>query len=173
MADGDLITDFDTHPGTVEFSARVTQFGVRDKNFIYFRLPETLENLMKLRGDARETPYYRDSHIRTRIVTIVVLPDEFGNVELHPAELLWVAPLNSGTVAVTTGQWVAGSAVPPELSGIDIDLSGIKGRVFWAVHDADLDPALIDASDYAELLEIMRRLSHPAASTVLLTNSAG
>ncbi len=172
MAEGDLITDFDTHPGTVEFSARVTQFGVRDGDFLYFRLPETLDKLMRLRGDTRESPHYRDKHIRTRIVTIVALPEKFGNVELQPAEFLWVAPLNSGTVAVTTGQWVAGSAVPPELFGLDIELTGIKGRVFWVVHDADLDPALIDASDYAEMLEIMRRLGHPAARTVLLAHSA-
>ncbi|MBN1423188.1 DUF3857 domain-containing protein [Candidatus Fermentibacteria bacterium] len=171
LAEGGLITDFDTYPGRVEFSARVTQFGVRDGDFLYFQLPESLDRLMRLRGDARETPYYRDTHTRQRIVTVVVLPDEFTTIELRPADLLWVAPQNSGAVEVSTGQWVGDTAIPPELVGLEMDLSGIEGRAFWVVHDADLEAALIDAADYPELLEIMRRLSCPAARTVLLSES--
>ncbi|MCU0613208.1 MAG: DUF3857 domain-containing protein, partial [Candidatus Eisenbacteria bacterium] len=172
-ADGDLISQFDAYPGTVEFSARVEQFGIRDGEFLYFQLPESFAGLMRLRGDTRDNPYYRDTHTRQRIVTLVALPDGFEDIELQPAELHWVAPLNSGTVDITMGQWGGDSPVPAALSGIDIDLFGLGDPVFWVVHDADLDAALIDAADHPELLEIMRRLSCPAARTVLLTRRAG
>jgi len=168
-ADGDLVTDFTVHPGVIEFSAQVEKFGVRDADFLYFRIPEDFDILMRLRGDERETPYYRDTHIRRKLVTIVELPDTFENIELQPSELYWVAPLNSGTVEVTTGQWDTDDTVPPELSECDVDLSKIKGRVFWIIHDADLEAALTDAADYPELLEIMHRLSSPAAQTIVLT----
>jgi transglutaminase-like putative cysteine protease len=147
-ATSDLLTDFAGYPGTERFTARVAHLGVRDGDFLYLTLPRTLHNLLGLRSDQRTHPLFWGSPRRLRIVTELALPPEFSEAVLLPAEFFWNGPAEAGCVYVGVRR--------PEAAVVQV------------IHEVDLNPAVLPAAAYADLLETNRRLSHPGARTVLL-----
>jgi transglutaminase-like putative cysteine protease len=148
LAVGDLVTDFAAYPGTERFTARVTNLAIRDGDFLYLSLPATLNNLLGLRADQRTNPIYWGGPRRFRIVTDITLPPEFTETVLAPAEFFWSAPAEAGSV------WV----------GVRRD----GAASLRLIHDVDLKPGILSAADYGDLLEVNRKLSNPAAGTLLL-----
>jgi transglutaminase-like putative cysteine protease len=145
---GDLVTDFALYPGTESFTARVTSLAIRDGDFLYLSLPRTLNNLLGLRADQRTNPIFWGSPRRFRIVTVIALPPEFSETVLAPSEFFWNAPADAGAT------WV----------GVSRD----GASTLRIVCDVDLKPGILPASDYGALLEVNRKLSNPAAGTLLL-----
>jgi len=147
-AKGDLQTDFAGYPGTERFAARVANLAVRDGDYLYLTLPRSLHNLLGLRADERANPLFWGGPRRFRIVTRLTLPPDFDQTVLQPQEFFWNAPEAAGSVWVSVAREGASSL-----------------RI---IHDVDLKAAVLPATVYANLLEVNRRLSHPAAGTVLL-----
>lgn len=145
---GDLATDFGGYPGTERFAARVTSLAVRDGDFLYLTLPRTLYNLLGLRSDERANPVFWGGPRRLRVVTELTLPPGFEEPVLLPSDFFWNAPDDAGSV------WVGVRREGPS--------------ALTVIHDVDLRAAVLPADVYAELLETNRRLSHPAARTILL-----
>ena len=147
-ADGDLVTRYDTYPGIENLSVKVEKFAVRDDEYLYLRLPYTLANLLGLRSDTRDNPYYWSAPRRLTVRTHIRMPDGFSRPSLKPPAIDWRAPGNSGRITVTCAAGSENSLI--------------------VSHFVDLPPAVIDAADYDKLLDINRRLSHSEAGTILL-----
>jgi len=146
--DGDLVTNYDTYPGEESLAVKIKDFAVRDGDYLYFRLPATLARLMALRSDTRENPFYWSAP-RRRVITIrVIMPVGFNRTLLAPPAVDWRAPGNAGGIQITSRQ--------------------TDDRSMEISYIVDLDAAVIDARDYAELLNINTRLGHPEAAMVLL-----
>ena len=159
QAVGLLTTDFAAYPGIVSYTVAVDRFAVRDGGYLYFELPQTLEGLLGLGGDARVNPLWRGATTRMRINQIIELPPEFAHPVLLPKGGEWLLPDGGGRVAVKV-------ATEP-LEGQD----GAVSRV-TITYDVDLEPAVIGSSNYGDLLRINRELSHEAAKMVLLAGAS-
>jgi transglutaminase-like putative cysteine protease len=145
---GELETNFTAYPGAERFSARVTSLAIRDGDFLYLSLPRTLNNLLALRADQRTNPVLWGSPRRFRIVTDITFPPEFSETVLLPADFFWNAPAEAGSV------WVGVRREGPSTLRI--------------IHDVDLKPGILPTAEYGNLLEANRKLSNPAAGTILL-----
>ena len=152
-AKGDLVTRFDTYPGIEEFAVTVEKFAVRDGDYLYLTIPETLRGLLTLRSDTREGPIYWSHPRRIIVSTAVVLPPRTREVVLRPPALEWNAIPGAGRITVFSNSPGIGDGPGPEIP---------------IQHVAKLCSAIIRPADYKKLLEIQRRLSHPRARTILL-----
>jgi hypothetical protein len=154
VADSDLVTDFTSYPGVESYSVRADRYAVRDGDHLYFELPRSLRGLFGLRSDTHESPFYQGGDETVRIVTTVELPAGFTHVVLSPGQEQWQLPSGGGTarVAVTTANGEA---------------DGAMRLVF--THEVDLDPFLLEADRYPDLVDIDKQLAHAQARTVLVT----
>lgn len=154
VADGDYEARFNDYPGAEVLSAVIPNYAIPDGDYYYVNLPETLGNLLGLRGDERRNPLYWGNRREFRIVTDILFPPGYRNVVLKPGEVDWQAP-QGGRVTVN---W----SVESEKNETD---GQARARI---VHTVMLNPASIPGNAYPELLEINRILSHASASTLLL-----
>ncbi len=153
VADSNLVTNFDSYPGTETYSVQVKRYAVRDGDYLYFELPRSLGHLFGLRSDTHENPYYHDGDQSLRITTVVELPKGFSNVVLAPAQSQWKLPAGGGTVRVRVAKQ---------------DASGDARTTLTFIHEVDLNPFILDSATYADLLEIEKQLTHAQARTVLV-----
>ncbi len=149
---GELVTDFTGYPGRERFKVSWERFAVIDNDFMYFNLPESLAGLFRFWSDTRKNPYYRSRPRKVDIRIEVALPEAFPRAVLLPPEIDWQGPAGTGRVKVES-----------RLSSQDAE----RVRLRMDLH-ADLNPAVVPPGQYARLMEIMRRLTHPGARTVLL-----
>ncbi|NCO92390.1 MAG: hypothetical protein COY42_17365 [Armatimonadetes bacterium CG_4_10_14_0_8_um_filter_66_14] len=154
-AEGDLKTDFTVYPGVETFTAVVEDFALREGDYLYFELPESLSNVFGLRADERSNGLYWSSPKRARITTTVHLPAGVAELVLAPESMTWTAPANAGKITVSRQELKTAAGDGNKLG-------------FVLTHEAALQPAVLKAADYGELLEINRRLSHTRARTVLV-----
>ena len=141
---GPLTPSFENR--TLELAATLKNYAVRDGDHIYFTLPETLGNLLKIKSDRRNTPFYIPHPIRTSLFYEIELPAGWQPV-LAPESFKTELPAEGGTVQVRTS---------PVRGGIVI------------LQQADIKPSIIPVKEYDELLELNDRLTRPAANTILL-----
>lgn len=153
VADSDLVTDFDSYPGVESFSVRAAKYAVRDRDFLYFELSQSLSHLLGLRSDTHENPFFQDRDESLCVSTVVELPAGFTRVVLAPEQRHWQLPAGGGTVRV--------SVATEQQQGGALRLV--------VTHEVDLNPFLVGSDGYAELLEIERQLTHAKARTVLVT----
>jgi hypothetical protein len=153
-ADSELVTNYDSYPGGESYSVNIERYAVQDGDFLYFKLPRTLSNLFGLRSDIHENPFYYSWNSQMRISTIVELPGEFSKVVLSPKQKNWVLPAGMGQVQVTTSTDYDTEAESPTLT---------------LIHSVELNPSILKAESYPDLLEINRQLTHTQARTILLS----
>jgi hypothetical protein len=154
VADSDLVTNFDAYPGTESYSVQVRRYAVRDGDYLYFELPMTLGRLFGLRSDTHEGPFYQGGDQSLHITTVVELPPGFSTVVLAPGQKQWRLPAAGGTAQVRV------VTQPPSAEG---------PTVLTFTHELDLDPFILEAAGYADLLDIEKQLAHAEARTVLVT----
>jgi len=148
--EGDINFDFKNYPGKTEFTVTIPNYAVREKDFLYFVLPKTLGNFFKINSEARESPVYWSSPVKSKTVMEITLPEGFNKFELIPPTIEWEAPENGGTFKCE-------SKVVPG-----------KNPVLNVTYLSDFNPAIIPAEDYGSLLTINRKLSHPRMAIVLV-----
>jgi transglutaminase-like putative cysteine protease len=154
-AEGDLKTDFTTYPGVETFTAIVEDFALREGEYLYFELPESLSNVLGLRADERSNDLYWSDPTRSSLTTTVHLPAGVVELVLAPESVTWTAPSKAGKITVSRQELKATA-------------TGGSEPGFVLTHEVALQPAVLKAGDYGELLEIDRRLSHTRARTVLV-----
>lgn len=154
-ADSELVTNYDSYPGGESYSVQIERYAVRDGDFLYFKLPKSLSNLFGLRSDTHENPFYYSWNSRLRISTIIELPSEFSKIVLAPQQKMWMLPASMGQVQVTisTDYDTEAESESPKLT---------------LIHSVELNPSILEAESYPDLLEINRQLTHIQAGTVLL-----
>ncbi|MBP7051586.1 MAG: DUF3857 domain-containing protein [Phycisphaerae bacterium] len=154
VADSNLVTDFDSYPGVESFSVRAEKYAVRDGDFLYFELPRTVSRPFGLRSDSHENPFFQAQDVSFRVSTIVELPPGYSRVILAPEQEQVRFPAGGGVCRATM------SAEPAE---------GDKPARLVITREVDLNPFMLAADDYAELVEIEKDLAHAKARTVLVT----
>jgi hypothetical protein len=154
IADSNLVTDFNSYPGVESFSVRAQKYGVRDGDFLYFELPRSLGHFFSLRSDTHENPFYQSRDFSFRVSTVVELPRDFGTVVLAPEPKEWRLPAGGGTIRVRVSK--------QEDAG-----NGSVSLTF--VHEVDLNPFILEARAYPDLLEIEKQLTHAQARLVLVS----
>jgi hypothetical protein len=145
----ELITEYDTYPGKIEFSAFAERYAVSDGDYLYFTAPAGLgDTLLTYRSSHRSLPLAWNNHIDSVIEINIVLPDGYEPV-IMPGNFSWQAPNGAGMVEVAV-------EYSPRANAIRI------------VQMADLRPALIPAGEFPNIIKAGRRLSHPDMRTILL-----
>jgi len=183
-AAGELKTLYRTYPGTETLSVRVKRFAVREGDRLYFSLPGTLENLLNLRAETRRNPLYRPQPRRIAVAAAVIPPEGFDKIILKPQPLSWAAPGEAGTVTIrerfklTLAAWLklasenglteAMKEAAHNAEFAITEASVDRRKVYLLEQTADLAPMLVSPAGYPRLLDLQRRLSHPAARTFLL-----
>ncbi|RLD12355.1 MAG: hypothetical protein DRI44_00865 [Chlamydiae bacterium] len=145
---GNLITKFDSYPGIEQLTVKVDKFAILDGDFLYLKVPISLNNILGLKSDVRDNPVSWGNKTKMILTASVELPKEFDNVKLTPPDITWKAPENAGTI--TTKTLVSGSKIK-------------------IIDSVDINPAVISVDDYDDLLEINRKLSHPRMRTILVS----
>jgi len=147
-AASELVSDYGTYPGKLEFSVVAKRYAVSDGDYLYFTVPGGLGGLLKYRSNERTLPLAWNSHIDSIAEYNMVLPDGYEPAIL-PRNFSWQAPNGAGMVEVAV-------EYSPRANAIRI------------VQMADLKPALIPASEFQNILKAGRRLAHPDMRTILL-----
>ena len=147
----DLVTELRTYPGEISFTATVDNFATFDGDFCYFSLPVALAGpLGGARNAQRHNPLsWPQQDTTTEIV--VTLPANYPRLLLAPANYTWNAPADGGSI-----DWQCVSAT----NGNATELR-FTSRVNTAA-------TVILPRQYPRLQEALRRLQHPAATTILL-----
>lgn len=155
VADGGLKTDFSGYPGKIEFSVNIPDYAIPAGPYLYFALPETLGRLFRLRESTRTNPLYlsapRREHLRTRIE----MPAEY-TVESAPEKL------ERGSIA----------GAPVSVGMLSDVVSSDRQAALIIDCRMDTEPAIIDASNYEELLRIDGRLESCQNDTVVLKETS-
>jgi transglutaminase-like putative cysteine protease len=141
----ELQTSFN-YPGQYQFSANIPAYAVCEGKQMYFTLPEGLGNLLGLETSRRENPFCIEDPVRRMFLYEITLPAGWEPVIL-PEAFRTELPAGAGTVETTVSsekQWII-----------------IK-------QTAQLNPAIIPAEDYGQLLALNARLTGPGVKTVLL-----
>jgi hypothetical protein len=131
----------------------VKRYAVRSGNHLYLTLPGGIRQIQRLRSDHRENPLYRGRRAESQVRYEIRLPASYRDVHLAPGAVTWKGPVNLGSVRFR----MAKRTMPGGRTILEI------------VQEANLNPAVIPADDYASLLDINRRLSHPKNRTVLVS----
>jgi hypothetical protein len=149
--DGDLFTDFSRYPGSIEFRVVVPEYATRDREFLYFPLPASLQNLLNLRADERANPLLLSRNHRRSVAVEMALPAGFVADYLPTA--LDARDVAGAGIRVSISTREAGTPAEPKLT-------------YGA--DADIPCDVVAAQRYAELLNLDKSLSHRRSTIVLL-----
>jgi transglutaminase-like putative cysteine protease len=142
---GDLVTKFDTYPGTEQFQVTVDNYAVVDGKYLYFDLPFT-PSLIPVGTDARELPLFIAARDRNTIRAEITLPPEFRKLVIAPAGKK-LSAANGGTAQIIT--------------------SSDNGK-FVLTDELETTPAIIDAADYPAVLKTESALRQKSARAFLL-----
>jgi transglutaminase-like putative cysteine protease len=147
-AASELVTDYTAYPGKEEFSLSAERYAVQDGQYLYFTVPGGLGGLLQYRSNERDLPLAWNDHVDSMIEYNIILPDGYEPV-IMPAPYSWQAPSGAGLIEVAVEYSRRANAVR-------------------MVQIADLNPALIPAEKYPDILEVGKKLAHPDMRTMLL-----
>jgi hypothetical protein len=144
----DLITDYQSYPGSLEFSIVAPRYAVLDGDHLYFTIPANLGTILKYSASERTLPLAWNQYIDTTVDTTLHLPGGFKPVIL-PKNYIWQAPSNAGKIEVS----------------VDYDP---QHNTLRFIQQAHLKPALIPPEEFPNILRARRRIAHPDMHTILL-----
>ncbi|MFP4105423.1 MAG: DUF3857 domain-containing protein [Phycisphaerae bacterium] len=147
---GQLETNFSGYPALEEFTVTVDRFAIRDGKYLYFQLPESLENLFWLRSAERDSPLYLSSPERINLAVEVKYPEGYSPV-VTPAAVSWED---------------LGGRVHLDTTRMD------KNGKLTVLASVRLDAAKVTPGQYKDLFELDRKLSHGSTRTILLEKTA-
>lgn len=153
VAQTELTTDYGAYPGVKRFSAKATRYAVRSGKYLYLSVPVQVGDVLPLRSDHRTNALYRNAPLRVTSTIRVVLPKSTKALELVPEDFEWQAPAEMGTLRFTT-----------------VESRQDDGRrVVTLKRDVDFHSAVVPVEQYSGLLEVSRRINHPAMRTVMVS----
>lgn len=149
VSTGELKTSFDQYPGNISFSAEVPDFAVRTGDYCSLELPASLAGLLPISDDERSNPLQWPDRRRRRIEISLRLPSDFRDAEILPEPFRWTSPQKRGRIAFSR---------PATQSAGELRFR----------YEADLQPELFTPENYPDLLDIHRRINHPASRAIIL-----
>ena len=151
---GFYITDYESYPGTEEFSVTAQGYATRQGNYLYLDLPGLIRALDGVSGETRKNPLYLSQNKKRSITLDVALPAGIKTVQFLPPENETQPVRHSGKISLNTRlEYIGESSRPVKLI--------IR-------QDMDLDPAVIMPEEYPQIVETHRVLSHPRSHMILL-----
>jgi transglutaminase-like putative cysteine protease len=147
---GDLVTQFDSYPGTEQFAVQIDNYAVVDGKYLYFDLPFS-PSLLPAGTEHRTLPLFVSHHNQSTIRTEIELPAGFKQVVIAPASSELTAPDGAG-VARTLAKNDAGK--------------------FVLTHEFETWPTIIYPKDYSQLLKLESTLGQKASRVFLLQGQA-
>jgi len=145
---GDLTAQFNTYPGTEQFTVALDNYAVVDGKYLYFSLPFT-PSLVQLPGsDRRALPLMLSGQEATTVRTQINLPVAFRDVLISPRSQSLEAPAGGGSVRMTS------SASP-------------DGTI-TLTDESQTSPALISPSDYPAMVKLESQLENKSSKVFLL-----
>jgi transglutaminase-like putative cysteine protease len=144
---GDLTEQFNTYPGTEQFTVALDHYAVVDGKYLYFNLPFT-PSLVKLPGgDQRSLPLMLSHEGTTSVRTEIELPLGFRDVLIAPRSESLDAPAGGGKVRMTsaagTGKYVL-------------------------TDESETSPAVISPRDYPAMVKVESTLENKSSKVFLL-----
>ncbi|HNY64771.1 MAG TPA: DUF3857 domain-containing protein [Deltaproteobacteria bacterium] len=151
---GEYITRYDQYPGVEEVSVQVDTYAVQQGRYLYLKIPGLVNILEGVTSDERRNPLYQVDPRHARITVEVSLPDGIEACEVLPPDNLTIPMGRGGGISMKTSL---------------IENKGAKGRKTVRIsQDIDIKPVVVDTSEYPDLLDYQRILSHPKANLLLL-----
>jgi hypothetical protein len=148
---GEYITRCGQYPGVEEVSVQVDSYAVRQGRYLYLKVPGLVNILEGVTSDERKNPLYQSEPRRARVTVDVTLPDGVEACEVLPPDGLTIPMGKKGGISMKTSL---------------VDGKGAKcARI---IQDIDIRPVVMPPSQYPDLLDHQRVLSHPKANLLLL-----
>ncbi|QBG47477.1 DUF3857 domain-containing protein [Verrucomicrobia bacterium S94] len=144
----ELITDYTTYPGKLEYAVTAERYAVTDGEYLYFSVPGGLGGLLSYRSNERTLPLAWGNYVDSIIEYSITLPEGYEPAIL-PRTFSWQAPQGAGLVEIA------------------VEYSE-KNHTIRMVQMADLKPALIPGKDFPDIIQAMKKLAHPDMRTILL-----
>ena len=144
---GDLTEQFDTYPGTEQFTVELDNYAVVDGKYLYFNLPFTPSLVQLPGGDRRTLPLMLSDEGTHSIRTEIELPLGFRDVLISPANESLEAPAGGGKVRMMSSE-AAGK--------------------FVLTDNFEKSPAVINPRDYLAMLKVESILETKSAKVFLL-----
>ncbi len=151
---GDYVTRYDQYPGYEELAVQVDSYAVRQDGYLYMKVPGLVNILEGVTSDERRNALYQTNSRNARITVEVTLPDGIQDCEILPPNGLKLSLGKKGGISLKTSV----------LEG----KNGQKKKIIRIRQDIDINPVIVPASDYPELLDNQRILSHPKTNILLL-----
>jgi transglutaminase-like putative cysteine protease len=147
QAVGDLTTQFDTYPGTLQYTVDLDNYAVVDGNYLYFNLPFTPSLVELPGGDQRTLPLLLSNNEITSIRAEIALPPGFQKVVIAPKSDSLEVPEHGGTARIS---------------------ASTTGDKFVLTDDSEISPAVITPQEYPSLLKLESSLEKKSARVLLL-----
>jgi transglutaminase-like putative cysteine protease len=144
---GDLKEQFDTYPGTEQFTVELDNYAVVDGKYLYFALPFTPTLVHLPGGDRRSLPFMLPNEETTSVRTEIQLPLGFRDVLISPLSESLDAPGGGGKVRMT---------------------SESNGGKFVLTDNFETSPAVISPNDYPAMVKVESTLEKKSAKVFLL-----
>jgi hypothetical protein len=147
---GDLVTQFDTYPGTLQFTVNLDKYAVVDGKYLYFDLPFTPSLYQLPGGGQRNLPLMLSDEGTRSVRTEIEFPPGFQGMIIAPKNENLTAPAGGGKVQVTS--------------------SSTPGK-YVLTDNFETSPALISPQDFPALLKMESTLEKKSAQVFLLEKS--
>ena len=148
---GALVTDTRAYPGCRAYPVRADRYAVREGKTLTLLLPGAARPVLALRGDDRTNPLFVAEPFESEWLCRVILPPGVRDIPVAPESFAWPLPERLGRVATD----VTRATLP-------------DGRVCLTFRRfTKIESAILESDLYPALLEINRRLTHPAMRTVM------
>jgi hypothetical protein len=144
---GDLTDQFNTYPGTEQFTVALDNYAVVDGNYLYFDLPFTPSLFQLPGGGQRSLPFMLSQEETTRVRAEIELPPGFRGVVIAPGSENLDAPAGGGKARL---------------------LASTAAGKFVMTDDFETSPAVISPQDYPAILKVESTLEKKSAKVFLL-----
>jgi transglutaminase-like putative cysteine protease len=151
---GEYITRYDQYPGVEEVSVQVDSYAVQQGKYLYLKVPGLVNILEGVTSDERKNPLYQSEPRKARITVEVTLPQGMEACEVLPPDGLTIALGKEGSIAMNTSL----------MEGKD----GKGTKTVRITQDINIRPVIVLPSEYPDLLDYQRILSHPKANLLML-----
>ena len=172
--EGEFKVDFNNYPGMVDFTCAIPNYAVRDGEYLYLELPQTLRRIFRLQADARTNPLFVNQQGRQRISTVIVLPKDLPPPLIAPRDFKWRAPSGSSRLEVATllitPAFLRGPGIGGPLGQVRAQIVphlSAGNNVLLVTQEAVFEPTVYPAAFYPDLLQAQNALSGNYSRTVL------
>ncbi|MFA6569170.1 MAG: DUF3857 domain-containing protein [Victivallales bacterium] len=152
--EGELATNFDSYPGSEDFSVTVDKYAVRDGNLLYLMLPESLSGILNVASEKRVNPFFYPGNINLRKEFTIVFPEtHYSECSILPPGICIDIPCGeSGKIETSSSNSAIG-----------------KDRTFVMKQQIYLKPFIYTNLQYEDfLLKINGRITNPRMRSILI-----